>query len=91
MIPFPPPPSSYQERMKAFRANRPLIPPEELRRFAGRFVAYRWDGAVILAGAPDRESLDRALAEAEIDSQAVVFGYVPGPEDDTYLGVLELE
>jgi hypothetical protein len=59
--------------MRAFLANRPRFPIEELLRFAGEWVAFSWDGKAILAHAADLESLGQELCRAGIDPQEVTF------------------
>jgi len=63
-----------------FHTNRCNFPPEELLKYAGQQVAWSWDGTRILASAPDDTELWRKLAEAGIDPQRVVFGYVDPPD-----------
>jgi hypothetical protein len=61
---------------REFDTNVRNIPPEELDRFAGQYVAYSWDGSRIVAAASTREGLRQHLLEGGIDPQRVVFGYV---------------
>jgi hypothetical protein len=43
-----------------------LIPtPEEAERWAGKYVAWNWEGTAILAGADTREELYELLDRAE--------------------------
>jgi hypothetical protein len=64
-----------------FFENQAKVTPEMLLPYAGQHVAWSWDGSRILAGDPDREGLDRKLAEAGIDRQRVVFAYVDNPDE----------
>jgi hypothetical protein len=61
---------------REFAENVRNIPPEELDRLAGQYVAYSWDGSRIVAAAPTREGLRQRLHDAGIDPQQVVFGYI---------------
>ncbi len=56
--------------------NRRKIPPEQVDRFRGQYVAYSWEGDRIVAGAASEEELCRQLTDSGIDPQRVVFSYV---------------
>jgi hypothetical protein len=62
-----------------FTENQRKFPADELRRYAGQFVAWSWGGSRILASDPDRRVLDEKLRAAGIDLGKVVHDYV---EDD---------
>jgi hypothetical protein len=57
-------------------ANREKIPPEEIDRFRGQYVAYSWEGDRVIAGALSEGELRQQLLAAGIDPQRVVFSYV---------------
>jgi hypothetical protein len=63
-----------------FLENQRGFPAAELLRYAGQHIAWSWDGSRILAGDPDRATLDRKLREAGIDSVRVVHDFVEDPE-----------
>ena len=67
--------------------NSPDPPPAHLRvvteelaeRWAGKHVAWSWDGSTILAGADTIEELGNLLDRAGINVSRVVFSYVDEP------------
>ena len=59
-----------------FHENQLHIAQEELDKYAGRHVAYSWDGTRIVASGSDHEELARNLAAAGLDPSRVVWGYV---------------
>jgi hypothetical protein len=61
---------------REFHENLRNIPPEELDRCAGKYVAYSLDGSQIVADDSSREGLRKKLIEGRIDPQKVVFGYI---------------
>jgi hypothetical protein len=65
--------------------NRQKFPPEELEKFAGRHIAWSWDGSRILASGETPENVEEQLAAAGIDPARVVFDFVI-PPDVTLLG-----
>jgi hypothetical protein len=66
---FPWPGPEYFEK----RRN---IPPEELLKFAGQYVAFSWDDARIVAADPEEEKLWGKVVAAGVDPFRVVFSYV---------------
>lgn len=59
--------------------NRRNFPPQELARYAGRHIAWSWDGTRVLAGGETMEAVERELQVQGIDPTRVVFDYVvPG-------------
>jgi hypothetical protein len=63
----------------AFSRNQRNFPAEELLRYAGQHIAWSWDGARILAGAPDRRTLDAQLRAAGVDPSCVIHDFVEDP------------
>jgi hypothetical protein len=74
---------------RQFRANRSAFPPVELAKYRGQRVAFSPDGRRLLAGAEDLERLEEQLATLGEDPQQVVLEFVPGPDDDIFLGGAE--
>ncbi len=68
-----------------FIENTNRFPPEELARYAGRYVAWNLEGTKILASGADHRELYANLAAAGIEMSSVVQSYVPGPDEDTLL------
>jgi hypothetical protein len=68
--------SKYQE-------NRRNFPPEELAKYAGKFVAFSPDGTRVVASGADREELWQKLEAAGIPISQVVGSYIPS--DDAVL------
>ncbi len=56
--------------------NRRSFPPEALEKFAGRYVAWSWDGSEILASGATMEQVEQQLSTAGIDPSRVVGEYV---------------
>jgi len=71
--------------MQLFQKNREKFPPEELTKFAGKYVAWHRDGTCILASDEDELRLANAIKEAGHDTGEVLIAYVP-VEDECYLG-----
>jgi hypothetical protein len=68
-----------------FIENTNKFPPEELAKYAGRYVAWNFEGTKILASGDDYDELYANLAAAGIKLSTVVQSYVPGPEEGTLL------
>ena len=67
--------------------NRRAFPIEELMKYAGRHIAWSWDGTKILAdGATLGEVMDK-LDAMKIDGSRVVHDYVDDP-NMSYVGCL---
>jgi hypothetical protein len=75
---------------RQFRKNRSTFPAPELAKYRGQWVAFSGDGRRIVAGAENLERLEEQLALLGEDPQQVGLEYIPGPEDDVYLGGAEL-
>jgi hypothetical protein len=63
-----------------FQANQRNFPAEKLLQYKGQHIAWSWDGAEIVAAAPDSESLDKKLCEAGIDPLKVIYDFVEDPD-----------
>ncbi len=59
-----------------FLKNREHFPVEELRQYAGQYVAWNLDGTRIVASAIDESTLQAQLVELGIDPAEVVGSYV---------------
>jgi hypothetical protein len=68
-----------------FNENLNKIPFEELLPHAGRRVAWSMDGTRVLASGHDDAELLQALAALGIQPDEVVWGYVPGEDEDSLL------
>ena len=71
--------------MQQFNENRRRFPPEQLVKYAGRYVAWSPDGASILASGDDEGRLDRLLAKQGHDTSEILITFVP-PLDEVVLG-----
>ena len=70
--PFPWPPLE-------FRANQARMPRAELCMWAGKHVAWSWDGTRIVAGADTLADLMNDLRRVGTDTSTVVFDYIDVP------------
>ncbi len=61
---------------KTYFDNRARFPQEELDKYAGKHVAYNWEGDAIVASADSLEELCAKVESAGIDPRRVVFSYV---------------
>lgn len=61
---------------KTFFENQARIPPEALLPYAGRHIAWSWDGGRILDSAEELEQLMEKLTAAGENVHRVVFDYV---------------
>jgi hypothetical protein len=59
-----------------FFENRRKFTPEQLAPYAGKHVAWSWQGDRILDSAATEEELRRRLAEAGFDPQMVVYTFI---------------
>jgi hypothetical protein len=71
--------------MQQFLVNRGQFPPEELARFAGKYVAWSPDGTRILTSDDELEKVAATILAQGIDPGEVVLGFVPSP-DEVVLG-----
>lgn len=60
--------------------NQEKFPPEELMKYAGRYIAFSRDGATIVASGATYEEMEENLIAAGIDPAVVVGSYVDLPE-----------
>jgi hypothetical protein len=67
--------------MQQFLANRCQFPPEELARFAGKYVAWSPDGTRILTSDDELEKVAATILAQGIDPDEVVLGFVPSPAE----------
>jgi hypothetical protein len=74
---------------QTFLKNRAEIPHAELLRYQGEWVAFSADGCRIVAHATTIGQLADQLEAMGVDTQTVVFGSIPGPDDDCCIGVGE--
>jgi len=56
--------------------NRRNFPPDELAKYAGRYVAFSLDGTRILASGESMEAVEEHLTAAGIDPRQVVGSYI---------------
>ena len=66
-------------------SNRNQFPPEELEKYAGRYVAWSPDGTQIVAAADRLSALAPAIEASEFDPAECVLSYVPHA-DEVILG-----
>jgi hypothetical protein len=71
--------------VQLFHKNRQQFPPEELAKYAGKFVAWSPDGTHILACDEDELRLTNTIRDAGHASAEVLIAYVP-VDDDILLG-----
>jgi Family of unknown function (DUF5678) len=64
-----------------FHENCRHIAQEELDKYAGRHVAYSWDGTRIVASGRDIEELSRNIDAAGLNPSRVVWAYVDSGEE----------
>jgi len=70
---------------KEYRDNRARFPRAEILKHQGSWAAFSADGCRIVASGTSVEQLETKLAENG-NGQNVVLEWLPGPEDDSYLG-----
>lgn len=61
---------------KCFFENRQKFPPEQLLQYAGKHIAWSWDGTKIVASAEELPELYLRLEEAGIPFSRTVHSYV---------------
>ena len=71
--------------LATFAQNRNRFPQEALQRFAGKHVAFNRDGTSVVASGPDYETVFSELEKRGIHVSEVVFDYIPGLDEDTWL------
>lgn len=63
--------------MQEFLRNRSQFPPEQLERYAGKYVAWSPDGRTIIAGDTDELGLEHAIRAAGYDPAQVFVSSIP--------------
>jgi hypothetical protein len=71
--------------MQEFLKNRQQFSPDELAKYAGKFVAWSPDGSRILASDDDEFRLDTTIKASGHDPADVLVSFVPYP-DEVILG-----
>jgi hypothetical protein len=61
---------------REFFENRRKFPQEELLKYAGKHVAFSWDGTRIVASGDSYEDLERNMAALGVDPERVASEYV---------------
>jgi hypothetical protein len=65
--------------------NRCAIPPEQLLPYAGKHVAWNWEGTRIVASGDTEAQVFAQLKAAGIDTGQVILSYVEGPDEPSWL------
>jgi len=65
--------------------NRRNFPAQELAKYAGRHIAWNWDGTQVLASGETLDAVEEQLQTQGVDPAHVVFDYVV-PDDVTLIG-----
>jgi hypothetical protein len=84
-----PPPRSWTVDMQQFLENRGHFPPNELAKYAGRYVAWSADGTRIVGSDEDELRLDATVRAAGYDPSDLLVSFV-APGDDVLLGAPEI-
>lgn len=63
-----------------FERNRERVPASARDKWAGRHVAWSWDGTYIVAGADTLPALLAELHQAHLDPATVVFDFIDTPD-----------
>jgi len=71
--------------IQRFQKNRQQFPPEELARYAGKYVAWNPDGTNILTSDEDELRLAKVVLAAGHNSAEVLIAFVPA-RDEVLLG-----
>jgi len=67
--------------MSRYEENRARIPLEDLRPYAGQWVAFSQDGSRIIAGAESLRDLEACLARTGVDAQKVALERIEFADD----------
>lgn len=59
-----------------WRENRIKFPPEELLKYAGKHIAWSWDGTAIVASGDDEGELWEKVKAMGMNPSRVVYDYV---------------
>jgi hypothetical protein len=76
--------------VQLFQKNRQQFPPEELAKYAGKYVAWSPDGTHILACDEDELRLANAIRAAGHNSAEVLIAFVPADDEILLGGGLEV-
>jgi len=68
-----------------FNENVKRLPSEDIRRYAGKKVAWDLDGTRFLASGRDYEELKGNLEKAGVNPTSVVWGYIPSDDEHAVL------
>jgi hypothetical protein len=68
-----------------FDLNRRQIPWEQLAPYAGQHVAFNPEGTRVVASGSDHEAVFSELEKLGIKVGEVVFDYIPGLDEETWL------
>jgi hypothetical protein len=74
--------------MSVYERNRAQIPLDELKKYAGQWVAFSMDGSRILASAGTLSQLDEGLVAAGEDPQNAALEWIEF--EDSQLGGAEV-
>lgn len=74
--PHPAKPADWGE----YAQNRRRFPPEELAKYAGKYIAFSLDGTRVLASSATEEGLEKQLQADGIDPSQIVGSYIPAPD-----------
>ncbi len=66
--------------LRHYHENRNKFPPEELAKYAGKYVAFGPDGTRIVASGETEEEMEANVIAAGIHPSQVVGSYVDPPE-----------
>jgi hypothetical protein len=74
-----------------FSQNRQNFPWEELLKYAGKHIAWSWDGTRIAASADTLDDLFRVVASQGIRTDRVVYDYVDLPDEPWISSTIEFD
>jgi hypothetical protein len=66
--------------MQQLLRNRLQFPPEELAKYAGKYVAWSPDGTTIIASDEDEIRLDQVVKATGCNPADVLVSFVPSPD-----------
>jgi hypothetical protein len=76
--------------LQTFQKNRQQFPPEQLAKFAGKYVAWSTDGKSILAADPDELKVACTIQAAGYNSAEILIAFVPAGDEVLLGGGLEV-
>jgi hypothetical protein len=68
-----------------YAQQRQRVPAEALAAYAGQYVAFNGDASQIVAHAAELPALFASLQAAGVPSDQVVWEWVPGPDEESWL------